>query len=182
LACRPRRIRSAISVRSYSATAPRISQQQLVVGIVAHRPVQELHLAAVPAELVQQQHLVDVVAGQPVGCDDHDQVELGQRRVIPQPVQARSAQAGAAVAVIAVDVLLVQRPAALGDRRTQPVKLLLDGLGLGLAGRGDPRIDRHAHQAPPRRSAPARAGRLARPSAPAADRPDPTGGRRRDAG
>jgi hypothetical protein len=97
----------------------------------------------VPAELVQQQHLVDVVAGQPVGGGDHDQVELGQRRVITQAVQAWSAQAGAAVAVIAVDMLLVQHPAVLGDRRAQPVKLLLDGLRLGLTGSRDPRIDRH---------------------------------------
>jgi hypothetical protein len=54
LACRPRRIRSAISVGSYSATAPRISQQQLVVGILAHWPVQELYLAAVAGKLLQQ--------------------------------------------------------------------------------------------------------------------------------
>src|SRR5215216_1142465 len=102
--------------------------------------------------------------------------------MVPQPVQTRPAKAGAAVAVIAVDVLLVQCPAALGDRRAQPVKLLLDGLGLGLASGRHPRIDRRAHQAPPRRSAPARAGRLARSNAPAADRPDPSGARRRDAG
>src|SRR6266508_445233 len=182
LACRPRRIRSAISVRSYSATAPRISQQQLVVGVLAHRPVQELHLAAMPAEFVDEQHLVDVVTGQPVGRGDHDQVKLGQRGMVPQPVQTRAAKAGAAVAVVAVDVLVTQCPATLGHRGTQPVKLLLDGLRLGLAGGRDPRIDRRAHQAPPRRSTPARAGRLARPSAPAAGRPDPTGARRRDAG
>ena len=58
-------------------------------------------------KLVQQQHLVDIVAGQPVGRGDHDQIELGQRRMIPQAVQARPAKAGAAVAVIAVDVALL---------------------------------------------------------------------------
>jgi hypothetical protein len=82
-------------------------QQQLIVGIVTHRPIQKLHLAAVPAQLVDEQHLMDVVAGQPVGCGDQHQVELGQCSMVPQPVQARSAQAGTAVAVIAVDVLLV---------------------------------------------------------------------------
>jgi hypothetical protein len=56
-------------------------------------------------------------AGRPVGRGDHDQVELGQRRLIPQTIQAGSAQAGAAVAVIAVDVLFLQCPAVLGDRR-----------------------------------------------------------------
>jgi len=61
----------------------------------------------VPAQLVDEQHLMDVVAGQPVGRGDQHQVELGQCSMVPQPVQAWSAQAGTAVAVIAVDVLLV---------------------------------------------------------------------------
>ncbi len=125
---------------------------------------------------------MDVIAGQPIGRGDHDQVKFGQRRMVPQPVQPRPAKTGAAVAVVAVDVLLIQLPAVPGNRRAQPVKLLLDGLRLGLAGGRHPRIHRHAHQAPPRRSAPGRAGHLARPSAPAAGRPDPTGARRRDAG
>jgi hypothetical protein len=54
-----------------------------------HRLVQELRLAAVTGMLVEQQHLVDVVAA------------------------SRS---------------------AAGNLRAQPVKLLLDGLCLGLAG------------------------------------------------
>jgi hypothetical protein len=159
-------------------------QQQLIVGILAHRPVQKLDLAAVPAQLVQQQHLVDIVAGQPVGRGDHHQVNLGQRRVISQAVQARPAEARAAVAVIAIHMPPIQRPAPLGDRRDQPVKLLLDGLRLGLAGRRDPRVHRDTHQAPPVPSAPpARCRRLARlSSAPAAGRPDPNDGRRRGGG
>jgi len=157
-------------------------QQQLVVRIVAHRPVQELHLAAMAGQLVDQQHLVDVVAGQPVRRSDQDQVQVGQRRMIPQPVQAGPSQAGAAITVIAVDVLFLQLPSMPGNRRAQPVKLLLDGLRLGLTGGRHPRIHRHAHQVPPRRSAPGPASPLLRPSAPAADRPDPTGARRRDAG
>jgi hypothetical protein len=119
------------------------------VGILAHGPIQKLHLAAVAAQLVDEQHLVDVVAGQPVGRGDQHQVKLGHRRVVPQAVQTRPAQAGAAVAVIAVDVPLLQCPAVFGDRHPQPIKLLLDGLRLGLAGGRDPRVHRDAHQAPP---------------------------------
>jgi hypothetical protein len=63
-------------------------QPQLIVGILAHRPVQNLDLAAVPAQLLDEEHLVDIAAGQPVGRGDHHQVNLGQRRVIPQAVQA----------------------------------------------------------------------------------------------
>ena len=139
-------------------------QQQLVVRVGAHRPVQELHLAAVAGQLVDQQHLMDVVAGQPVRRGHQDHVQLGQRRVIAQPVQPRPAHAGAAIAVITVDVLVLQLPAALRGRRAQPVKLLLDTLRLGLAGGRHPRIHRRSHQAPPRRSASGRAGRPARPT------------------
>src|SRR5262249_45890890 len=102
--------------------------------------------------------------------------------MIAQPVQPRPAQAGAAIAVIAVDLLVIEFPAALRDRRAQPVKLLLDTLRLSLAGSRYPRIHRRPHQAPPPRSASDPAGRPARPSGPAADRPDPTAARRRGSG
>ena len=157
-------------------------QQQLVVRVGAHRPARELHLAATGGQLLDQQHLVDVVAGQPVRRGHHDDVQIGQRRMIAEPVQPRPAQARAAIAVITVDVLVIQLPAALRDRRAQPVKLLLDTLRQGLAGSRHPRIHRRPHQHPPPRSASHPAGRPARPSAPAADRPDPAGARRRGSG
>jgi hypothetical protein len=97
-------------------------QQQLVVRVITHRPVQELHLAAVGGQLLDQQHLMDVVAGQPVRRGDHHHVQLGQRRMIAEPIQPRPPQAGAAKAVIAVDMLVLQLPAAPGNRRAQPVK------------------------------------------------------------
>src|SRR6266498_2085425 len=140
--------------------------------------------AAAPSQLIDQQHLVDVVAGQPVRRDHQDHVQVGQRGVVAQPVQARTAKAGAAVAVVTVDMLLIQDPATLTHRSTQPLKLLLDGLRLGLAAGGDPRIHPHAHQAPPVASAPPPGRRRAAPSpsAPAAGRPGPNGGRRRGGG
>jgi len=156
-------------------------QQQLVVRVVAHRPVQELHVAAVAGQLLDQQHLMDVVTRQPVRRGHQHDINIGQRRMISQPVQPRPAQAGAAIPVIAVNVLVLQLPAAPGHRRTQPVKLLLDGLRLRLAGGRHPRIHRRPHQAPPRRSASGRAPHPGTPGAPAADRPDPTGARRRGA-
>jgi hypothetical protein len=125
-------------------------QQQLVVRVLAHRPVQELHPAALPGQLLDQQHLADIIAGQPVRRRHQDNLQIGQRRVIPQPAQARPAQAGAAKPVITIDMLILQRPAAPRDRRPQPVKLLLDHLRLRLPGGRHPRIHRRPHQAPPR--------------------------------
>jgi hypothetical protein len=152
-------------------------QQQLVVRVGTHGTVQKLHPATMAGKLVDQQHLVNVVAGQPVRRGHQDNIKIGQRRMITQPVQPRSAQPGAAITVITIDVLLIQRPAALGRRGLQPVKLLLDGLCLGLAGGRHPRIHRSTHQAPPEWSAPpAKPRPLARlPGAPVTGTPDPTG-------
>jgi len=41
---------------------------------------------------------MDVVTGEPVRRGHHDYVQLGQRRMIAEPVQPRPAQAGAAIA------------------------------------------------------------------------------------
>ena len=87
-----------------------------------------------PGQFLDQQHLMNVVAGQPVRRGHHHHVKIGQRRMIPQPVQPRPAKPGTAITVITVNVLLIQLPAAFGHRRAQPVKLLLDRLRLGLAG------------------------------------------------
>src|SRR6266536_2104556 len=58
---------------------------------------------------------------------------LARRGRYPQIGQAPGRlEAGAAVAVVAVHVLLVHRPAALGRRRAQPVQLLPRWSGPGL--------------------------------------------------
>ena len=67
-------------------------QQQLIMRVIAHRPVQELHLAAMASQLLDQQHLVDVVPGQPVRRGHQDNVEVGQRCMIPQPIHSRPAK------------------------------------------------------------------------------------------
>jgi hypothetical protein len=56
------------------------------------------------SQLFDQQHLVDVVAGQPVRRSHQHHVKLGHCRMIAQPVQPRPAQAGAAIAVITVNM------------------------------------------------------------------------------
>jgi len=47
-------------------------QQQLIVRILAHRAIQELHAAAVFFDLLQQQTLVDEMTRQPIGSGDED--------------------------------------------------------------------------------------------------------------
>jgi hypothetical protein len=82
----------------------------VVMGVLAHRPLQEVDLAAMPLQLLQQHHLVHVVAGQPVGGGDEHAVQRRCRHRVAQPVQTRPLQARATVAVVAEDVLLPQVP------------------------------------------------------------------------
>ncbi len=120
-------------------------QQQLVVGIPAHRPVEELDLAARGGDLLDQQHLVHVVARQPVGRGDQHPVEDAQGGAVAQPLQAGTPQAGAAAAVIAEDVLLRHRPALPEGVRPQAIELLGDAVGLRLPSRGHPRVESDPH-------------------------------------
>jgi hypothetical protein len=75
------------------------------VRVLAHRPAEELDDRAVALELLDEERLVDEVAGEPVRRGDEDPVQLGTGRSVPQPVEAGSPERGAAVAVVAEDVV-----------------------------------------------------------------------------
>jgi hypothetical protein len=116
-------------------------QEHLVVGILAHGPLEELNATAMPLELVEQEHLVDVVAGQPIRGSHDDPVQRSRRDQIAPPVQARPAQGRPAGGLVAEDVLGCYLPAVRGvggDVRPQALELILDGLGRRLAWAGDP--------------------------------------------
>jgi hypothetical protein len=101
-------------------------QQELVVGILTHGAVEELHLAAVPLQFLQQQDLVHVVAGQAIRRGDQYPVHARQGNLIAEPVQPRAFQAGPTITVVAKDVLGGQLPALALDIGLQPLQLLLD--------------------------------------------------------
>ena len=120
-------------------------QEQLILRIVGQRPVGELDLTAVALQLLHQQHLVDVVAGQPLGVGNQDAVELGQRGEVAELVEAGSPERRAGVTVVAEDVLVGQLPQPVPGDALEPLKLLIDRLGLGLALRRDSNVDRDSH-------------------------------------
>lgn len=103
------------------------------MGVLAHRPIQELDLRSITLQLLYEQNLVDVVARQAVRRRDHDALEASGRGRIPQLIQAGAAQRGAAVAVIPKDMLQRQVPASSLDIGAQALQLLLSGVCLGLA-------------------------------------------------
>jgi hypothetical protein len=129
-------------------------QQELVVRILAHRAIEKLDVAARPFELLQQEHLVDIVACQTVGCGEDDLVTLRGRDRIAQGIQSRSAQRGAAHTVVAKDPLLVHISSVVGAPRPQARELLVTGLLLGLSLSRHPHIEGRAprvHPVPPGR-------------------------------
>ena len=77
-------------------------EQELVVGVVGDRPVDELDLAAGPAEFLQQEDLVGIAAGQPVGAVDRDDVELALAGGVAEAVEGRAIEPRAGVALVDV--------------------------------------------------------------------------------
>ena len=125
-------------------------EQQLVMRIIAHRPIQKHNLAAALGEFVDQQHLMDIVARQTIGCGDQYLLEGGKGGVVAQAIQARAIELGAAIAIIAIDVLVGEMPLGmLGHMRPQAVKLLVNRLGLLLAAGRDSGIQSDFHHSPP---------------------------------
>jgi len=154
-------------------------QQKLVVGILAHRPVEEVDLASSGRDLLEQQHLMHIVAGEPVGSGDQNAIQLPHGHAVAQPLQPGPLERGATVAVITEDVLGRDGPSLLVCMRLQTLQLLGEAIRLGLALSGHPCIDPDPHPSPPVREARGRPGARrivvrggSRPTA--ADKSDPS--------
>ena len=127
-------------------------QQQMVVRVVAHGPVQELGCAAGTSPFLQEHHLVDVVARQAVGRRDQHAVDLAALDGVAQAVEPWAHQRGTAVAVVAEHMGGVEGPALGGMRADMGDKareLLFNGLVLDLMAGRNAAVDRYAHGVPP---------------------------------
>jgi hypothetical protein len=87
-------------------------QQQLVVRVVRDRMVQERHLAANATELLEQDDLVGIAAGQPVGAEHRDALDGSVAHRVAQGIEAGPIEPTAAVSLVTEDVLLGERMAA----------------------------------------------------------------------
>src|SRR5262245_52476624 len=109
--------------------------------IIAHRSVHKHHLAAMLSEFVDQEHLVDIVARQTIGSGEQHKLKGGKRSTVAQAIEARAIELGAAISIIAIDMLVGEMPLGmLRDMRLQAIKLLLDRLSLLLTGGRDAEI------------------------------------------
>jgi len=89
-------------------------EQELLVRIRTHGPVQERDLAAPLGEFLDEEPLMDIVARQPIGGREQDPCTGGQGGAIPPPIQARPIQLGPTIPIVAVDGFLSQMPIGLG--------------------------------------------------------------------
>ncbi len=65
-------------------------QQQVIVRVVAHRSVEELGGTASARPLLQEHHLMDVVAREPVGGGDEHAVDLAPLDGVTQAIEPRA--------------------------------------------------------------------------------------------
>ena len=120
-------------ILSHSATN---LEEQLVMRIVIHRALDKLDPTAALDEFIDQEHLMDIVAGQAIGSCDHHACNSRQGGSIAEAIKTRTLEGSTAIAVIAVDMLLGDMP--VGVRRdvvTQAAELLFDRLLLVLTAR-----------------------------------------------
>jgi hypothetical protein len=116
-------------------------KQQIVFRRGADRAVEEDHLDPGPPELVDQQHLVGIVAGQAVGAMDIKTVEHCRR--IAQALQRGSDQGSARISVIDEATLRFQADTILDQASFQGRDLAGD-CPFGGVGIRNPSVDGNA--------------------------------------
>ena len=124
-------------------------QEQLVVRVLAHRPIQELDLTPRPLELIDQDYLMHVVARQAIGRGDHEAIKFTRPHHIAQTVKGRAFEVSPTVTIVTKDAILAEGPALLVNILAKTVQLLLDGLHLDLRAGRHPDIHCYTHGIPP---------------------------------
>src|SRR5829696_1815428 len=118
-------------------------EQQAVLRRVSDRAIEEDHLRAGAGELLQQQHLMRVAAGEAIRGMDVDDIDRRQGHEVTQALQGRSDQTGAAVAVVDEQHVIAELIAVLYHSRFQLGELAVDGVALSLLVGRDARVDGH---------------------------------------
>jgi hypothetical protein len=142
-------MRSAIKLRSYSATAPRIVSQQLIVRILAHWSLNKLNKAATFFQFLNQEHLMNILPGESIwGCHQHA-IKVRLRDVIMEMVESWSLETGSAVAIITKHQVVSPFPSVQLKMGLESLQLLVNGLHLCLTLGRYSSVDGDSHLTPP---------------------------------
>ncbi|MCW2239206.1 hypothetical protein M2351_003836 [Azospirillum canadense] len=120
-------------------------QEKLIAGVIGDGVIEKGHRTAHTAELLQEQHLVGVAAGQTVRSQHRDDLHLTIAHRIAQGIQPRPVEPGTAVAFVAKHMAVIQVVAVGVGPRAQSGELAFDGLLAFLAFGGDAGVDGSAH-------------------------------------
>ena len=132
-ACRlPRRCRSMILARSYSAIMPCTCSSRSSSGLWPKARFKKMTSTPGTAKLIDQQDLVGIFPRQAVGRVDIESVHTARGDHIAQALQRRADQGGPTIAFIQKLHGLGHGQAIDGDALAQGRHLTGDGLGLGL--------------------------------------------------
>jgi len=103
-------------------------KQEIVLGGAANWAIEEDDLHAGPAQLLTQQHLMGIAAGEAVRRLHINARQLSCRSGIPQALQSRAKQDGSALALVDIDVRALKLMAVSGDALAQGGDLAGDGV------------------------------------------------------
>jgi hypothetical protein len=124
-------------------------QKELIMRILAHGPIEKLDFAADLGELVDQQHLVNVIASETIGSGEQHAIQFAIARSITEAVKARSFEGRTTVAVVAEDVSRAEGPTLSLNVALKAVELLVNRLEENLVGGRDSDIHSYSHGGPP---------------------------------
>ncbi|ESZ30853.1 hypothetical protein X732_30570 [Mesorhizobium sp. L2C066B000] len=120
-------------------------EQKIIFGRATNGAVQEDDLHTGTTELVDQQRLMGVAAGEPIGSMDVETLDVATGNRIPQPLQRRAKQNRTTVAVIQIAVTWLKHEAIGGNAFLQRYDLTGDRVVARLGLAGYPCIERASH-------------------------------------
>ena len=104
----------------------------MVVRVVTHGAVEKLYLATHLAQFLDEDHLMNIVAGKSIWRREQQAIQLAIAGFVAQPVQPGASQRGPTVAIVTEDAILSQYPTLALHVAAQACKLLLNRLVLDL--------------------------------------------------
>jgi hypothetical protein len=115
-------------------------QEQLIVRVLAHRPVEELHLAALLLELLEQYHLMDIIAGQTIWRGHHHPIKPAFPNRVPEAIESGAIQFRPTVASVPENQSLIQNYSLGLEMVPESLQLLVYRLLLDLIEGGYPDV------------------------------------------
>jgi len=125
-------------------------QEQLIMRVITHRTLDKLDPTAALGEFIDQEHLMDIIAGQAIRGSDQDTFEGRHGGPIPETIEPGSVEGSPAIAVITIDVLFGDLPLGVCRRVVaEAMQLLVNRLLLLLTARRDTDVESDFHEVPP---------------------------------